>query len=121
MLIWQEFQTIVSDVWSKARWICAVIASYHQPITVMAVGTPISLYLTGLPILAALDNLVSPFRYIYGDENGIPSYRGGNGIAFLLMFFLGCVVFALTVELTDRILKRLEGKSKDDSGGTGAA
>ena len=115
-LIWQEFKAIAGDVWDKiALWAGGLlkgIAANYQPLIVLAVGLPISFFLLGIPIAAALDSIVAPLRWMFASDEGAPAYRGGNGFVFLLMFVLGCMVITLTVELADRIFKRLEGKPK---------
>lgn len=126
MLIWQELRAILVDLWgtvsSASRQVLTAIAENYQPLLVMAIGFPISAYLTIVPLLAALDSIVEPIRETFDVDSAAPAFRGGNGIAYLVMFFLGVGVGCLTIELTDRLFKRLEGKPKEDiSDESGAA
>lgn len=124
-LIWQELKAIMADAWDViATWggillkgmksLLRDAAANYQRVMVVGVGIPVSLFLLGLPFLALLEALGSYLKSIFF-EPSTPRIFGGSFIEYLLMFCLGLVVVTLTVELDDRLMKRLEGKSKSDA------
>jgi hypothetical protein len=116
-LIWQEFKSIAADAWDMldlwAGLLRASIAENRHQIIVATIGLPISFALTGIPIWAALDGFGGWIKSMFG-ERPTPPLFGGSFVGFLLMFCVGVCVLFLTIELSDRIQKRLEGKSKGD-------
>lgn len=118
-IIWQEFRGIVSDGWDKivvvVRQLRDDIAANYQLIIVTGIGLPISVVLTGIPIVAVLDLVfVKSMRYLLDPRSEPTPQMDGNPIGLLLMLFLGISAFSLTVELASRVEKRLEGKPKSD-------
>jgi hypothetical protein len=128
MLIWQEFKAIVSDAWAVvASWGAVVLRGFqellkdaaenYQRVIVVGIGAPTSLFLVGVPFLALMESMADWIRASFGAPPTPRIFEGGF-IGFLLMFGLGLVTITLTVELDDRIMKRLAGKPKDDAQAT---
>lgn len=124
-LIWQEFKAIVADAWDViANWggillkgmksLLRDAAANYQRVIVVGVGVPVSLFLLGVPSLALLESVGDLLKSMFGTPS-TPRIFGGSFIGYLLMFCLGLVIATLTVELDDRLMKRLEGKSKSDA------
>lgn len=123
-LIWQEFKAVIADAWGAiATWsgwmlkgIAALLrdaASNYQRVLVVAIGFPASLLLLGIPFLAMLDNVGFWLGGIFGKSPNTKIFEG-SFIGYLLMFCLGLGVFTLTVELDDRLAKRIGAKRKSD-------
>jgi hypothetical protein len=125
-LIWQEFKAIVSDAWNKiaalGKQLLAEIiellrqlAANYQLAIVLSVGLPLSFFLLGIPFFAAIEGLMAPLKEVMNPREETRRFFDGSFVQYAVMFAVGCVVITLTVELADRISKRLEGKTKDDS------
>jgi hypothetical protein len=117
-IIWQELRAIMSDTWDEIvkayRILIAGIAANYQLIIVAIVGLAISLPLMGIPFLATLivigGIIVNPFT-----DSDHRLYVEGNFIGYVIMFCAGLCALTLTVELHERIEKRMKGKPKDDA------
>lgn len=125
-LIWQEFKAIMADAWDKiaawARWMLKgiaemlrVIAANYQLVIVLSIGIPFGVLLTCIPLFAALEAFTSPIGKLFNPRADELRIIQGDFLPLFLMFVVGLIALTLTVELADRIQKRLEGKPKDDA------
>jgi hypothetical protein len=125
-IIWQELMTILSDVgntlhlwglWlaAQARRFGGWVAANYPAIIVVTIGLPVGTMLILIPLLALMAGIADALGEMMHTNRDPNPFTAVSASAYLAAFLAGVGIFWLTVELADRIDKRMQGKPKEDS------